>query len=181
MTAITASSRRKPLWTILRLFATLPPPQIAATRSSLRAPQLGKQDTWRIMKFQTWFILLLATQLMAAAPPLRQPAAPSAWEKLKNGAQRLIPKSPTRSQSSQRSTHMPPEIEINSDRVGSALTGQSSDLRRDTQVRPATAVESLPHAPGAARKSKKPPRPALLTREKRPARTLSQYMAEEKP
>ena len=132
------------------------------------------------MKFQPLLILLLATQLMAAAPPVQPPATASTWDKIKNGALRLVPKAPTPSQSGQRTSHVPPEFEVETDRAGSALGSQPADVRRDAQVRQATAVEKVPRAATATR-SKKTSRPARFSREKRPSRTLSQYMAEEKP
>jgi hypothetical protein len=131
------------------------------------------------MKLRPWLMLLLATLLMAAAPPVRQ-APPSTWDKLKSGAQRLLPRAPARPQSaSQRSL---PDAAINAGRSGSALSGQPANVRRDQQVRQATAVEAArPKPVPAAHSTRKPSRPGLFSREKRPSRTLSQYMAQEKP
>jgi hypothetical protein len=132
------------------------------------------------MKLQPWLMLILAALLMAAAPPMRQAAPPSAWDKLKSGAQRLLPKAPARQQSAQ--PRELPNTTTRAGRSGSVLSGQPSNVRHDPQVRPATAVETArPKPPLAARSARKASRPGLFSREKRPSRTLSQYMAEEKP
>jgi hypothetical protein len=132
------------------------------------------------MKLQPWLMLLLATLLMAAAPPVRQAASPSAWDKLKNSAQRLLPKASVRPQSAQQRNL--PDASVNSGRSGSALSGQPANMRRDPQVRQATVVEpARPKPAPAAHGTRRPSRSGLFSREKRPSRTLSQYMAQEKP
>jgi hypothetical protein len=135
------------------------------------------------MKFKPWLMLLLATFLMAAAPPSRPPATPSAWDKIKSSAKRLLPHPEAPKPLTQRKVQAPPRAGASANRSASELSAQEPAVRRDPQVQQATAIEKpAPRAAAASRpQQRKPVKPSLFSREKRPTRTLSQYMAEEKP
>ena len=124
------------------------------------------------MKPKQWAILLLAMWLMAAAPPDQRYVPPtSLWSRFVAAAKRLV--------------HVPfgqPRHEPanwNAPRAGSVLSTSPPEheatVRRDDDVRQATAVEPAAEATRTARK------PWLFSRPERPSRTVSDFMAEEKP
>lgn len=105
------------------------------------------------MKLREYVVVLLAVAALGAGPPPQVPPAqrlppepPSAWNKLKSGARRLLP--------------------------GAESPAAQGDVRYDDQVRQATAVAPQPVQPRRRPFFKGPVQPK---------RTLSEYMAWEKP
>lgn len=98
------------------------------------------------MKLRKCVVVLLAIAALGAGPPPGvQPAAqPSAWNKLKSGAKRLLP-------------------------GADAEPAARSQVHYDEQVQPATAVATQPR------------RRSFFKSQQSPRRTLSEYMAWEKP
>lgn len=105
----------------------------------------------------------LATNASQAAPPQQraamQPAAPqSTWSKLKSGVLRVLPGA--------------------EDGAPTLLPDSQPAMRRDGQVRPASANQPIARPPQPARKAS---RRGLFSRKGTPGRTVSEYMAQEKP
>ena len=176
----------QPLWTTGSLFATLPPPLGSGSRGIvLREGAIQSQDTWPNMKsqqYQVCAVLALAVLLTAAAPPSAQQGEfPSTWSRIVAAAKRFardpLGRTPTEPPT------LPPQLEIDGQRAGSVLSQQSPQARRDQQVKPATAVETVVSAPPAKKvaRPQKAVRTSLFSRDRRPTRTISEYMAEEKP
>lgn len=109
------------------------------------------------MQLRHCIVIVLATLALGAAPPGMRGDAPqdSTWGRFKSGALRLLP-------GGDRTNAQP--LPIGQDHP----VGQPS-MKPDPRVRPATAVTVEPRRRG------------LFGRERRPQRTLSDYMAWEKP
>ncbi len=166
-----------------RGFCDTPAPLIVVRADSVpRSHEVHPQDTWPDMKFQRYAVPGLALLLMAAAPPSAPRAEfPSTWSRIVAGAKRFVHDPLGRAQSAPPT--LPPQLEIDGQRTGSAFAGKPQKPSRDEQVRPATAVEkeALDAPAKKVSRPRKSPRTSIFSRERRPSRTLSEYMAEEKP
>jgi hypothetical protein len=110
--------------------------------------------------------LLLADKAVAAPPQSRagiQSEAPqqSAWSKLKSGVLRVLPGA--------------------DDDAAASLANSQQSVRRDAQVRPANANQPVPPQAAPPAATRKSPRRGLFARKGPPGRTVSEYMAQEKP
>ncbi len=135
------------------------------------------------MKSQRLIVFALAVLLMAAAPPIApRPAAPSWWSRIVAGAKQFVHDPLGSLHSPPRS--LPPEpdlLDADNRRAGSALAPPSPALQRDALVRPAAAVEKVTPPAAPLRKPQKTAKRSLFSRNRSPSRTVSEYMAEEKP
>ena len=143
-----------------------------------------KQDTWPVMKSRQFVILVVASLMMAAAPPSAQymPARgyPSAWDRFVEGTKRFLHDPLGRHRADPRA--LPPDLDADSldnRRAGSVFAPKT--MKRDDQVRQATATDEAPAKVAPPVKPTKPQLRSLFSRKRGPSRTVSEFMAEEKP
>ena len=144
------------------------------------------------MKTKMIAVVGSAMLLMAAAPPqAQQPTRSSAWKRVVDGARRFVHDPLGRAKSDR--SELAPELQPKGELAGSVFAPASAGTMRDEQVQPAASVEKI--APDAAPDEvakfataarpaaavTKPARRSVFSRQRRPLRTLSEFMSEEKP